>query len=266
VGEHFLVVGDAPDPFRERALEVCEMLGQTFLDHFDEKKFTVAYPDDRRLSVVVLRSPESYAAYQGVPADEVIGGHYDLGVNRLVIFDSRPAGRNEEAAATRVNTFALVHETAHLLSFNTGLLSREADVPLAISEGLATYVELWVPPSRGRSRGRREPIGIINRPRLQALLDARDAEESWIPLATILEDDESFRRVETRQLAYAEAWLLVHNLLKTPSRLAGFRTYLDRLRQARGTRSRLTDLESTLGPLDRLDREVKRYKTRILRG
>ena len=43
----------------------------------------------------------------------------------------------------RVNLLALVHETTHLLCFNTGLLSRKANVPAWVSEGLATYVEIW---------------------------------------------------------------------------------------------------------------------------
>ncbi len=51
---------------------------------------------------------------------------------------SNDGGRN---ASTRVNTFTLVHEAIHQLTYNTGLLDRQADVPVAISEGLATFGE-----------------------------------------------------------------------------------------------------------------------------
>ncbi len=67
----------------------------------------------------------------------MVGGHYDLDTNRLVMFDFRPASDEIDLQADpeRVNLLALVHETTHLLCFNTGMLSRQTDVPDWVSEG-----------------------------------------------------------------------------------------------------------------------------------
>ena len=72
-----------------------------------------------------------------------------------------------------MNLFTLVHETVHLLSFNTGLLARNKDVPACIAEGLATYAELW----RTKGKGK---MGAPNVPRLKALLDTGNGAATWI--------------------------------------------------------------------------------------
>ena len=142
--EHFLGLGDAEDVFRDTALRICESLAPEFLRHFHEKGFDVALPK-KRLTVITLKDAESYQAYTGEDPGLLVGGHYDLDTNRLVMFDFRPKGQQPGAVVNpeRVNLLALVHETTHLLCFNTGLLSRNANVPDWVSEGLATYVELW---------------------------------------------------------------------------------------------------------------------------
>ena len=181
------------------------------------------YPD-RRLTVIALRDQDSYAALLGGAPGKDVGGHYDLETNRLVIFDFRPQQEPIAAQAERVNLFTLVHETAHQLSFNTGILNRQADVPVCVSEGLATYVELWRP-------GVKNAIGGVNRPRMEALRQAVD----WIQIGDLL----AMTRRSSRRpsnLAYAESWLLVHYLLRASSRQPRFRQYLaevPRLEQAR---------------------------------
>src|SRR5207244_4222856 len=42
---------------------------------------------------------------------------------------------------TDINIATIMHEAAHQMSFNTGLLNREGDCPLWLGEGLATYCE-----------------------------------------------------------------------------------------------------------------------------
>ena len=78
----------------------------------------------------------------------------------LLGYSALPVGPLEQAE--RLNLFTLVHEIAHQLSFNTGLFQRTRVPPLCLSEGLATYVELWQPDVKNA-------IGGVNRPRLQAL-------------------------------------------------------------------------------------------------
>ena len=87
------------------------------------------YPK-RRLTLIVLRDQDSYSALLGEAPGKDVGGHYDLETNRLVIFDFRPQQAAIAAEADRVNLFTLVHETAHQLSFNTGILNRQGRAAL----------------------------------------------------------------------------------------------------------------------------------------
>ena len=130
-------------------------------------------------------------------------GDYDRGYQNFVPGAVSPDAASAALSAynnatERLNLFTLVHETAHQLSFNTGMFVRTNVPPLCLSEGLATYVELWEP-------GVNKAIGGVNTPRLQAMREAED----WIPIADLLAGNQAFR-AESEQLAYAESWLLVH--------------------------------------------------------
>jgi hypothetical protein len=256
--EHYLGIGDAPDAFRDLALRICKELATVFERNFHDKGFAVELPA-HRLTVVTLRSRESYRAFVGEDVGDAIGGHYDPESNRLVIFDNRPRQTDLAAASERINTFTLVHEALHQLTFNTGLLDRRGDVPVALSEGLAMYGELW-PPNR-----RATLFGQTNRLRLQVLVDNAEKAEDWIPIGKLLTDDRLFDDEARQQLAYAEAWLLVHIHLKTQARLPKFRAYLNALRTRRVATHRLEDAQAHLGPLDRLDADLRKYATRLIR-
>jgi hypothetical protein len=253
--KHFLCLGNAPDKFRGSALGICESLSEAFLLHFRQRGFSVAIPP-HRATVIALKDDASYRAYIGEDPGEGVGGHYDLDTNRLVIFDFRPKRAELAAEAERVNLFTLVHETTHVLCFNTGLLSRAADVPVSISEGLATYVELWRPGGKGR-------IGGPNRPWLDAIVDARRKAEPWIPISEVLANDDLCRNEETRQLAYAESWLLVHYLMT--ARRAKFQAYLGELPAGDPAAKRIKYAEERLGPLKTLDRDVVRHAQKLMR-
>ncbi len=217
--KHFLCMGDAPEVHCQEALNICEALAEVFVPHFRGKGFKVELPA-RRMTVIALKDADSYHAYYGDDPGASVGGHFDRDTSRLVVFDFRPQEAKLVANAPRVNLLTLVHETAHQLSFNTGLLDRNSNVPTCICEGIATYVEMWVPRNlngagRGRSRG---ALGNTNVPRLQVFITSRQAGESWIPLAELIADDELFEKPQTEQLANAEAWLLVHFLLTSETR------------------------------------------------
>ena len=250
---HFLAVGDAAELHQRQALAVCEALGEAFLVHFHGRGFTVEYPD-RRLTVIALRDQDSYAALLANAPGKDVGGHYDPETNRLVIFDFRSQQAAIVAQAERVNLFTLVHETAHQLSFNTGILNRQVDLPVCVSEGLATYVELWRP-------GVKNAIGGVNRPRIEALRQAVD----WIQIGDLLVDDTAFEP-KTEQLAYAESWLLVHYLLRASSRQPRFRQYLAEVQGSNKPADRTRIAEKTLGPLAKLDHELKDEARKYLRG
>jgi hypothetical protein len=247
---HYLGIGDAPKKFREEALAICEIVAAEFFKHFSGKGFELTWPKEK-LIVVILMGPKSYAKFEGVFIDDAIGGHFDLEENRLVMFDSRGPGANpKEEIKEQDNTLKLVHEAAHQLTFNTGLLNLKADIPLAISEGLATYCETWRPRRQG-------VIGAPNKRRFLGLQQGLDQGISWIPLKTLLQDDKVFDEAKpTAQVAYAESSLLASKLLKDPARLPKFRNYLAALRDKPDPARRIELATSHLGDLDRLDKEV----------
>ena len=256
--DHFLALGDADDRFRNDALRICESLATDFLKHFRDKGFKLALPA-HRLIVITLKNDISYQAYAGTEEPEVpVGGHYDLDTNRLVMFDFRPNGQGPAAVANpeRVNLLALVHETTHLLCFNTGLLSRKGNVPDWISEGLATYAELW--------RKKQTPIGGPNRPWLTHLRNVRITDKPWIPIPALVSSDQSFDDDKTLRLAYAESWLLVHYLMKEPQ-LPKFRAYLASLPAEATASERVEYFEKHFGPVETLDRELGRELSRELK-
>lgn len=254
--DHFVGVGNAPpEEYIVQALRRCEPFSREFLDHFAKHGFTLRHPA-HRMMVVALKDDDSYQKYSGESRAATVGGHYDLDTNQLVVFDFRPQQADLAAGAKRVNTFTLIHETAHMLCYNTGLLPPGGEVPVAISEGLATYAELWTPP-RPRERS---SIGRVNQPRLAAL-DEPDA--VWIPIARLLADDGLFDNPKTENLAYAEAWLLVHDLMQKPESLPRFRAYLAGLPKPGGKVGREATAESALGSLRDLDADVRRHARRV---
>ena len=252
-GDQYRVVGDPPEPFMEAALGLCDGLAADYTKHFEAHGFEPKAPDGR-LTVVVLSGPRAFAAYLGEGPDAAVGGIYDLATNRLVMFDNR-ASDAESPLAERANTVTLVHEATHQLTFNTGLLDRGGDVPLAISEGLATYGETHRPGGRGR-------VGEVNAGRMAVLVAA--AQQPWIATERLVVEDSLFEEAATQQLAYAQAWLLIDSLMDTKNGPEKLRSYLDAIRPRRDAAHRAEDARAAFGELDRLDRDLyRRAATRI---
>jgi hypothetical protein len=247
---HFLGIGDADARFRTSALNICESLAPVFIQHFNSKGHKLALPKNR-MTVITLKSAESYQAFLGENPGGKVGGHYDLDTNRLVMFDFRPADEGPAVVndPTRVNLLTLVHETTHMLCFNTGLLSRESNVPDWVSEGLATYVEQW--------RNKQSRIGEPNIGWLSFLKDSRDKGTPWIPITELFADDKKFDG-DTLELSYAESWLAVHYLMK-PQQLPKFRAYLAGLPSEEAAANRIKYAEKHLGPLEKLEHEIDRH-------
>jgi Protein of unknown function (DUF1570) len=247
---HFVGIGDAAKKFREEALTVCESVATEYFKFFTDKGFQLAWPKEK-LAVVILLGPKSYAAFEGGFIDEAVGGHFDLVENRLVMFNSSGPGANpKDAIPEQDNTLKLVHETTHQLTFNSGLLNLKADIPLCVSEGLATFGETWRPRRRGT-------IGAKNERRLLGLKQGIEQGITWIPFKTLLQDDKLFDETKpTAQVAYAESWLFVYKLLRDHARLPKFRDYLAALREKPDPSRRLEIATEHLGDLDKLDKEV----------
>ena len=258
---HYLGLGNASTPFRTKALQICEGLTRDYLEHFKAKGFAVERPAGR-MTVVLLSNGDSFAKFTGRPLEEAVGGQYEQGSNRLVIFDNRAEGRAELEQAERDNLVALVHEATHQLTFNTGLLRREGDVPTAISEGLAMYTEVRRPSGRTRP-------GQANPRRVLELANAWDEGTAWLPLTMLLGRDEAIqgeKGADVQHAAYAQSWLLVDRLMKTPALLPGFRAYLKAIAARTDASHRLDDARAHLGDLDALNSVLHDQANRLVAG
>ena len=254
--EHFLGVGNAPDGFRKEALGVCEALGKTFVKHLRERGFSVDYPAER-MTVVVLKDSSSYGALLGEAPGKDVGGHYDLDADRLVVFDFRP-DQPSGSGAERINTFTLVHETAHLLSYHVGLMSPDRDPGKCVAEGVATYFEMW-------RKTANVAAGRINRPRLEALRAGAESGAEWIDTARLLADDGLFDDPETAQVAYGQAWLLMYHLLTVSRSLwPDVVRWFAAMKAEAGDRAALA--EKHLGSLAKLDQQLQRLSRDLRRG
>jgi hypothetical protein len=246
--EHYHILGNAPEGFRDEVAGACEAMAGEFLRHFREKGFKPLELPPGRMTVVVLADAASYAKFSGEDSGLAIGGHYDPATNRLVIFDYRASGDDLAVAGGRINSFTLSHEANHQLDFNAGLLDREGDAPRSVVEGLAAYGETWRPKTK-------DAMGRVNRPRLKGL----EGSTPWIRMAQLLVEDDLLLDEKTRGQAYAQSWVLIHAHMKDPARLPKFRAYLAAIKTRRDPSHRLDDARAHLGDLDALDVHLRKY-------
>ncbi|MGC8639830.1 MAG: DUF1570 domain-containing protein [Isosphaeraceae bacterium] len=255
--KHYVSVGDAAEGFMKLILEDCEQLARDYLSHFRLRKFPVHLPEGRMI-VVMFQDDRPFRRFfhlqggVGVPA---LTGLYDRKTNALHVFDWRNVPMASRASHQYIHT--LSHEGTHQLSFNTGLLRRDGDVPLCIVEGLGTYGE-------ARQSGGHSDLGRLNLERLDDLA-RRQRQVSWIPLRELLTHDEVLRAGSIARvlLAYAQSWLLVHYLLNEPEVLPRFRDYLKAILPRQNSRHRLDDAQAHLGDLDKLDTALRAYAVRL---
>lgn len=87
----------------------------------------------------------------------------------------------------------------------------------------------------------------------------------WIPVRELLSNDNVLRAGNAARvmLAYAESWLLIHYLLRNPEAMPGFRHYLQAIATRTKGDQRVGDAQASLGDLDRLDQELRRYAVRL---
>ena len=245
---HYLGVGNAPREYREEILAACEAIAAEFVKHFRAKGFDPLALPAGKMIVVVLADAVSYARFAGKQAGLSVGGHYEPDANRLVVFDYRSSQDELAANAKQINSFTLVHETLHGLSFNTGLLDRAGDVPAIVGEGLATYGETWRPKGKGK-------IGDHNLARLNGFR----GNVPWIRLPRLLAEDGLFEDAAAQNVAYAAAWSFVHAHLTDKARLPKFRAYLAAIKGRKDWSHRLDDASAHLGDLDKLNDEIRKY-------
>ncbi|MBY0231261.1 MAG: DUF1570 domain-containing protein [Gemmataceae bacterium] len=278
---HFLAVGDAGPEFISDRLDDCEAIYPEFFKHFRKRGFAVQEPAGR-LHVAVFRTQAGFDAYLGKSLGPAVTGLYHTGTNRLVLYDyatnpSFVAATKSAATAARmgsdaerlgksvefgrrlrerrddVNVSTTMHEAAHQLSFNGGLLSRTGDVPAWLAEGLAVYCESSV-------GGSWQGIGAANPRRAAAL-----ARGKRFTVREMAMSDDWLRKSPTERivLGYSQAWLLFRLLMEEKPK--ALRAYLRAIKPRRGADHRLADFAEAFGSIKVLEKRYAGYVEEIAR-
>jgi hypothetical protein len=235
--------------------------------------------------VAIFDSQVGLEAYLGHPTPAAMTGVYHIPSNCLVVYDfgrnraflesKRRAGEvarqipndlarqhflgtiNRQVRDVRAgaNVGTVMHEVAHQLSFNCGLLNRNGDVPLWLGEGLACYCE---PTVNGDWQG----IGEANAMRAGTLAEAVQGRGGFLPLRTLIAGDDWLRKAQSVDrilLGYAQSWALFHLLMEERPR--ELRRYLALVYDRRTPDHRLADFAQAFGA--DLDRFEKRYQAHL---
>jgi hypothetical protein len=286
--KHFVGIGNTDEKFLTDQLRRCELMYSLFLNHFTVKGFKLT-PPPRRLMVALFDNPEGLEAYVGHPIGAFLAGVYHLPSNRLVVYDfgrNRTLIQNKERfeasvrklhdwqrahllgrmdretgeVRTDINISTLMHETAHQMAFNSGMMNREGDLPLWLVEGIATYCE---PTEGGHWKG----IGETNRARLRPLRKGVKGELSFLRLQALVENDLWLRTpgVTAQQvlMGYSQSWALVKMLMDEQP--ASLQRYCTLIYSRRTSEHRLTDFAEVFGSdLAKLEKRHRDFIKRLV--
>ena len=167
--------------------------------------------------------------------------------------------RRIDEEAERISESKTIHETIHLLAFNTGLQSRARLYPFWFTEGLASSFETDHP---GSSFGPDRPT-----PGREAEFESALAEGRTLPLATLVrmtEADHAHRHARAAEALYAQAHALFAYLFAESP--AAMRAYVDAiLHEPPGEidPARHAELfESAFGAPEAIERTLRRLTSR----
>ncbi len=264
---YFSCWSNANDIFTIRRLQNCDILYRLFYSHFRQRGFSLSQPP-RKLRVVMFNSTLGFEAFIGEPMPPTITGIYHPKKNTLVLYDLHQnkllAGLNKEALkrmkrirrdrekiqfVRRIqritgqlgddnNLSTAMHEAAHHVSFNCGMLNRNGDVPIWLAEGLACYCE-------STDTGGWQGIGAPNTERVRALQRVVDGNGKWIQLRELIGSDAWRLDRRTITLGYSQSWALFYMLMKKQPH--NMRKYLKRIYNRRSNRSRISDFAACFG-------------------
>jgi hypothetical protein len=264
---HFVAWSNAEENFTKKRLRNCEIIYQLVFEHFRRRGFAVQRPP-AKLMVAVFDTQTGFEAFLGIKLPSAVTGVYMRDTNQLVVYDLSQnagvvAGKQKAINDTRgiwsdqdkrryletvhrhlgewmqdASVSTAIHETAHHLSFNCGLLNRTGDVPAWLSEGLACYCE---PTDQGRWQG----IGESNPGRAGVLAVVVERKWPFIPLRVLLEQDAWRFDSRAAVLGYSQSWALFRYLMQ--QRPAQLRTYLQTIYDRRAPDHRLADFGEAFG-------------------
>jgi len=224
---HYLICYNTSRVYAQWCGALYERLFRGFHSYWKNQGLKLNDPDGP-LVALVFADKATYVGYasreMGQRAASTIGFYslttnrvtmYDLtGVDRLPVQGRRPRSTAHinlilsQPKATRT-VATIVHEATHQLAFNCGLHLRFADIPMWLSEGIATYFET---PDLGSSKGWRT-VGKVNRfhlTRFRNNLPKRTNDS----LTDLIKDDKRFLASTGVPEAYAEAWSLNYFLIQ----------------------------------------------------
>jgi hypothetical protein len=282
---NFTAWSNASPEFTAMRLRNCEVLYHTFFQHFERKGFQLR-PPAARLMVAVFDSQQGFEAYLGQKMPSTLVGLYHPLSNRLVVYD---LNHNHGIQATRDkalemggkipldqdrihyiqaverwardacadgNIATTMHEAAHQVSFNCGLLNRLADRPLWIAEGLACYCE-------STENGAWKGIGQPNPERLKVLAQLVQGKGKWVPLQDLVGEADWRKDGASLLPGYAQSWALFHMLMN--ERPGALRAYMAAIYPRQTADYRLADFRQAFGAdLGKMDRELKGYVQRLV--
>jgi hypothetical protein len=285
--KHFVALSNADDAFSEARLQNCELIHGLFFEHFRARGFPVKEPSGKMM-VAIFDSPAGFEAYAGRALPGGVVGMYHTPTNRLLMYDfgqnanfvaqkqkAETAGRSIGTDLDRqryittvsrvgqeirsgANIGTIMHEAAHLLSFNGNLLNRQGDVPMWLAEGLACYCE---PTENGVWLG----IGEPNPDRLKVLAVSL-APDKHIPLRDLVSGDAWLRANLGGPgilVGYAESWALFSLLME--ERPQALRSYLSLIYSRKTPDYRLTDFGECFGPdLGRVEARLDEYMKQLV--
>jgi hypothetical protein len=280
--EHFTALSTADDDFTTMRLNNCEVIYDLFFQHFRRKGFGLQRPP-AKLMVAMFDSPAGFDAYIGQKMPDGIVGLYHLKTNRLVVYDlglnrafvaakrqAQEQGRGigsdmdriryietvnrmAREARTGANIATIMHEVAHQLSFNSGMLNRDGDVAAWLAEGLACYCE-------STDNGAWQGIGEPNSERLHALAGSQGHR---IPLRDLITSDEWLHKdFQTVLVGYAQSWALFRMLME--ERPQALRSYLALIYGRRTSDMRLADFVQAFHDFNRLEVRFDEYMNELV--
>lgn len=240
--ERFVVVSNARAEFVRQVLHIAEDTALSYNRYISSGRMPVKF-SDTRMTIIVLANAGQYNKFLGDEKSRNEGGHFDLDENWTVTFDHRGRTKSTKSVLERSNQVTLIHEVTHQISYNSGLLNINADVPMLVSEGLATLAE---PSGRALTAG----FGQVNGPRVAVMSGIiKRNPKAFIPLRDLISSDDAFFAEDdpTLQMAYGQAWLFWDTVMNTAEYSGKMPVYLKRLEGRLKPDRRLDDFVASFG-------------------
>jgi len=279
--EHFVIASDGDESVVTPLADRLEGVYQAVVRFAEDLKLPTR-PPSQPLPVLLFDRHSDFERYARAVgfADPSVPGFFHLRNNTAAFCNVRDLPqlrdilrRIEQAEATghindwrsqhdaiveKFNRVVIQHEAAHQVLFNIGVLSRDADNPDWLVEGLACQFEVSTPNAVNQMRlaDFREAYAATQRAVNAAASDgsALRSDQRLLSLADLVADDE-FNVVDEskRTIRYAQAWALVDYLHRTHGEaLAAYlRCIVARASNAPSDRQRrITEFQSVFGPID----------------